>query len=157
MKPALSWQCDGHIPRAFPAREQSELPQWVHVSPRRKGPSNSPADLNFPSKGLLEDALQLVSLPPPPSLTDFLLPPLWLSLGPPEAKTNPSAQSTGSTHPLQNCEYPAGLHHSSPALWSGVQQHLSPNPISRAEPTELQHLPSLSFPRLSDQVKRKHH
>lgn len=109
MKPALSWQNDGHIPWASPAKEQAELSQRVPVSPGRQGSSDSPTDLNFPSKGLLEDALQLAFLPPPPSVTDFLLPPLRLSLAPHEAKTSPSTESTRSTGPLQSHEYSAGL------------------------------------------------
>lgn len=57
VKPTLFWQSDSHIPCAFPAKEQSEFPQWVHVPPGRQGPFDSPTDFSFPSKGPLEDAL----------------------------------------------------------------------------------------------------
>lgn len=48
VKPA--WQSDSSIPRAFPAKERSEFPRWVHVPPGRQGSSDPPAALSFPQK-----------------------------------------------------------------------------------------------------------
>lgn len=53
MRPALSRQSDGHTPCAFLARSSVTSPRWVHVPPGRQGSSDSPADLRFPSEGLL--------------------------------------------------------------------------------------------------------
>jgi len=76
-----------HVPPT--CQEQPDLSPWVHVPPRRQGSSDSLADLNFPSEGLLRmlgsrplsHLLLLLQL--------FRFPQLCLNLGPSEAKTSP--------------------------------------------------------------------